>query len=53
MTCVPRLYEVMRQRILNGISRQTGLKPKLFAKAVDIGTRSYENPGSCHSRTGR
>ncbi|MGI9419947.1 MAG: AMP-dependent synthetase/ligase [Geminicoccaceae bacterium] len=46
MTCVPRLYEVMRQRILNGISRQTGLKPKLFAKAVDIGTRSYENPGS-------
>ncbi|MDH3658867.1 MAG: AMP-binding protein, partial [Alphaproteobacteria bacterium] len=46
MTCVPRLYEVMRQRILNGISRQTGLKPKLFAKAVDIGSRAYEDPRS-------
>ena len=46
MACVPRLYEVMRQRILNGISRQTGLKPKLFAMAVDIGSRSYEDPGS-------
>ena len=46
MACVPRLYEVMRQRILNGISRQTGLKPKLFAKAVDIGSRSYEDPQS-------
>ena len=46
MACVPRLYEVMRQRILNGISRQTGLKPKLFALAVDIGSRSYEDPGS-------
>ena len=44
MACVPRLYEVMRQRILNGISRQKGLKPKLFAKAVDIGSRAYENP---------
>ncbi len=46
MACVPRLYEVMRQRILNGISRQTGLKPKLFAKAVDIGSRAYEDPQS-------
>ena len=46
MACVPRLYEVMRQRILNGISRQGGLKPKLFAKAVDIGSRAYEDPSS-------
>ena len=46
MACVPRLYEVMRQRILNGISRQSGLKPKLFAKAVDIGSRAYEDPQS-------
>ncbi|MEM9440711.1 MAG: AMP-binding protein [Pseudomonadota bacterium] len=46
MACVPRLYEVMRQRILNGIARQTGLKPKLFAKAVDIGSRAYEDPAS-------
>ncbi len=46
MACVPRLYEVMRQRILNGISRQSGLKPWLFSKAVDIGSRSYEDPRS-------
>ncbi|MEM8949631.1 MAG: AMP-dependent synthetase/ligase [Pseudomonadota bacterium] len=46
MACVPRLYEVMRQRILNGISRQTGLKPKLFSKAVDIGSRAYEDPSA-------
>ncbi len=46
MTCVPRLYEVMRQRILNGVNRQTGLKPKLFAKAVAIGSKAYEDPAS-------
>jgi long-chain acyl-CoA synthetase len=46
MACVPRLYEVMRQRILKGISRQTGLKPKLFEKAVTIGSKAYEAPGS-------
>ncbi len=46
MTCVPRLYEVMRQRILNGVNRQTGLKPKLFAKAVTIGSKAYEDPAS-------
>jgi len=46
MACVPRLYEVMRQRILSGVSRQTGLKPKLFAMAVDIGSRAYEDPSS-------
>ncbi|MGI9435684.1 MAG: AMP-dependent synthetase/ligase [Geminicoccaceae bacterium] len=46
MACVPRLYEVMRQRILKGISRQSGLKPKLFAKAVTIGSRAYEDPHS-------
>lgn len=46
MACVPRLYEVMRQRILNGIKRQTGLKPKLFHKAVSIGSKAYEDPSS-------
>ncbi len=46
MTCVPRLYEVMRQRILNAVSRQKGLRPKLFAKAVSLGIKAYEKPGS-------
>ncbi len=46
MACVPRLYEVMRQRILNGIKRQSGLKPKLFMKAVELGSKAYEAPAS-------
>jgi long-chain acyl-CoA synthetase len=46
MTCVPRLYEVMRQRILSALSRRDGLKSRLFAKAVELGTRKIEQPGS-------
>ena len=46
MTAVPRLYEVMRQRILAGVKRQTGLKAKLFWRAVELGRKRYEEPGS-------
>jgi long-chain acyl-CoA synthetase len=46
MTCVPRLYEVMRQRILTGAKRAGGLKEKLFETAVELGRRRYESPGS-------
>ena len=46
MACVPRLYEVMRQRILNAVARQGGFKARLFHKAVDLGSRAYERPGS-------
>ena len=46
MTCVPRLYEVMRQRILNAAIREGGIKTRLFEKAVDLGSRAYEQPGS-------
>lgn len=46
MACVPRLYEVMRQRILNALSRRGGLGPRLFAKAVELGSRKVEQPGS-------
>ncbi len=46
MTCVPRLYEIMRQRILNAITRQKGLKPKLFQKAVELGCKAYRTPGA-------
>ena len=44
MACVPRLYEIMRQRILNAVARQRGLKPKLFAKTVELGSRAYRQP---------
>jgi long-chain acyl-CoA synthetase len=42
MTCVPRLYEIMRLRILNAVARQRGLKPKLFARTVELGSRAYQ-----------
>jgi long-chain acyl-CoA synthetase len=42
LPCVPRLYEVMRQRILNAIERQGGLKARLFHKAVALGSKRYE-----------
>ena len=43
MTAVPRLYEVMHQRIVSGVERQGGLKAKLFHKAVELGRRRYEH----------
>ena len=46
VTCVPRLYEVMRERILKTMARQSGLKPKLFARAVVLGSKAYERPGA-------
>ena len=44
MGCVPRLYEVMRQRILHAVARQRGLKPKLFARTIELGIKRYEQP---------
>lgn len=46
MTSVPRLYEVMRQRILVGVNRAGGLKAKLFKLAHEYGRKEYEAPGS-------
>ncbi len=46
MTAVPRLYEVMHGRIMRGIEKQGGLKAKLFLKAVELGRREIEQPGS-------
>ncbi len=46
MTCVPRLYETMRARILGGIQRSGGLKRKLFESAVDLGSKRYHAPHS-------
>jgi long-chain acyl-CoA synthetase len=42
MTAVPRLYEMMRGKILTTLSRQGGLKAKLFQQAVAIGGKRYE-----------
>jgi len=42
MTAVPRLYEMMRGRILTTLSRQGGLKAQLFLQAVSIGGKRHE-----------
>jgi long-chain acyl-CoA synthetase len=44
VACVPRLYEVMRQRILRMTARQSGLKATLFAKTIELGSKAYERP---------
>jgi long-chain acyl-CoA synthetase len=46
MTAVPRLYEMIHGRILRGLESQSGLKRKLFQKAVELGRKKYEHPGS-------
>jgi long-chain acyl-CoA synthetase len=44
VACVPRLYEIMRQRILRTTARQQGLKAKLFGRALQLGSKAYERP---------
>ncbi|HLO76328.1 MAG TPA: long-chain fatty acid--CoA ligase [Magnetospirillum sp.] len=41
MTAVPRLYEMMRMRILGGLRRQSRLNQTLFHKTVELGTKRY------------
>ncbi len=41
MTAVPRLYEMMRVRILHGLRRQSATKQYLFNKTVELGTKRY------------
>jgi len=49
LTCVPRLYEVLRQKILAGVVRQGGLKKLLFDLAVKLGSKRYEQGGSLNA----
>ena len=41
MVVVPRLFEVLRQRILKGIEKQGKLTNYLMARALDIGAKDY------------
>ncbi len=44
-TCVPRLLEVLRQRILASVARQGGLRARLFELALALGRRRLERDG--------
>jgi long-chain acyl-CoA synthetase len=46
MTAVPRLYETMHQRLQRAMAREGGLKAKLFARALELGRRHYDDRGS-------
>lgn len=41
MTAVPRLYEMMRTRILRGVEQQGGLKERLFHKTHQLGKAKH------------
>ncbi len=45
LTCVPRLYEVLRQRIVGGVQRQGGYRARLFDLALELGRRRYHRGG--------
>ncbi|HEX6014918.1 MAG TPA: AMP-dependent synthetase/ligase, partial [Geminicoccaceae bacterium] len=41
ITCVPRLYEVLRQKISAGVERQGGIGKRLFQLALELGRKRY------------
>jgi long-chain acyl-CoA synthetase len=46
MLAVPRLYEVMHQRIMRSADRMKGLRRRLFDRALALGRKRYEQPRS-------
>ncbi len=45
MTAVPRLYEVMHDRMRRAVAKKGGLSARLFGLAVALGTQRYRNGG--------
>lgn len=41
MTAVPRLYEMMRMKILRNLEKEGGKKEKLFKRAIELGTKRH------------
>ncbi len=44
MTAVPRLYESMRARILQGLKKQSSFRRNIFQLTVELGRKRYETP---------
>jgi len=44
VTAVPRLFEVLRARILAGVEKEGGFKAKLFHRALALGLRKMDGP---------
>ncbi|WP_424814053.1 AMP-dependent synthetase/ligase [Roseococcus sp. YIM B11640] len=45
ITTVPRLFEVIRERVTAQVNKEGGWKEKLFRKALDLGLRKLDGPG--------
>ena len=46
MTAVPRLYEVIHQRIQRGLAKATPFQRRMFDLAYALGRKRYEHPGT-------
>jgi long-chain acyl-CoA synthetase len=46
MAAVPRLYEVMHQRIQRGLAKATPFRRRMFDLAYTLGRKNYEHPGT-------
>lgn len=46
MTVVPRLFELLRNRVLRGVQEQGGAREKLFERALALGIKRYRAPKS-------
>jgi len=44
VTTVPRLFEVIRERIMTALEKQGGLRLKLFQRAIALGLRKLDGP---------
>ena len=44
LTAVPRLFEVLRGRILAGLEKESPFKRRLFDRAVELGLRRLDGP---------
>lgn len=44
ITTVPRLFEVIRERIMTALEKEGGLKLKLFQRAMALGLRKLDGP---------
>ncbi len=44
IAAVPRFYELLRQRILHGVRKQSPLRQRLFDRTLDLGSRRIEHP---------
>lgn len=53
MVVVPRLFEVLRTRMLKTIDRQGGMAKRLLARALDVGAREYEGRLRLADRPGK